>query len=72
MLGADRPMACKTCQGKADITDLSAPYVIRVCRKCGRKIKVREPGDRGLSISIKKGDQIVIPDGWLQVSANPL
>ena len=33
---------------------------------------MREPGDNGHGIKIEPGDQFVFPEGWLQISANPL
>ncbi|MGD1905220.1 MAG: Shedu immune nuclease family protein [Leptolyngbyaceae cyanobacterium] len=33
---------------------------------------MREPGSNGHGIKIKKGDQFILPKGWLQMSANPL
>lgn len=65
-------MMCKACKDKVDIEDLSSPYMIRKCPKCGRKIKLREPGDNGHGIKVEKGDQFIFPDGWLQISAHPL
>jgi hypothetical protein len=66
-------MLCKTCKGKRDIDDLSAPYVIRTCPKCGREIKLREAITPGIGIGkIKKGDRLVFPDGWFKFSVNPL
>ena len=65
-------MACKACKDKVDIQDLSSPYAIHTCPKCGREIKLREPGSHGHGITIQKGDRFVFPDGWLKISANPL
>lgn len=65
-------MACKACEKLKDITDLSRPYVVRTCKKCGRKIKLRNPGRHGIGFKIEKGDQFVMPAGFLTLSANPL
>lgn len=65
-------MACKDCKNLKNITDLSAPYVVRICTSCGRKIKLREPGENGQGIKLNKGEQFVIPKGWLKISPNPL
>lgn len=65
-------MSCDVCKNKVDIEDLSALYVIRTCPKCGRKIKLREPGDNGHGIKVEKGDQFIFPQGWLNIAANPL
>jgi len=65
-------MTCKACKHLINIEDLSSPYVIRTCPKCNRKINLREPGEKGRGIKVEKGDQFIIPQGWLQISANPL
>lgn len=65
-------MSCEKCKHLNDIKDLSSPYVIRKCSDCGRKIKLREPGDNGHGIKVVKGDQFVFPKGFLKISANPL
>jgi Shedu protein SduA, C-terminal len=66
-------MPCNKCEGKRDIEDLSAPYVIRICSKCGREIKLREAITPGIGIGkIQKGDRPVFPDGWFKFSVNPL
>jgi Domain of unknown function (DUF4263) len=66
-------MPCTACKDKRDIEDLSAPYIIRTCSKCGRGIKLREAIVPGIGIGkMKKGDQLVFPDGWFKFSANPL
>jgi hypothetical protein len=61
-------MACKTCEQIEDVTE--APYVIRKCSQCGRTMKVREPGNHGIGLQIRKGDQPVIP--LIELAANPL
>jgi hypothetical protein len=65
-------MSCAECKNLFDIEDLSSPYVIRTCPKCKRKINLREPGEKGHGIRVGKGDQFIFPNGWLQLSANPL
>lgn len=65
-------MACKVCEKLDDITDLSRPYVVRTCSECGRKINLRTPGRHGIGIKVNKGDQFVVPAGFLKISANPL
>jgi hypothetical protein len=65
-------MACIECDELKDITDLSRPYVVRTCNKCGRKIKLRTPGAHGIGLEVEKGDQFIMPAGFLTMSANPL
>ena len=65
-------MPCNSCKALADIEDTSSPYVVRTCPECGRKINLREPGKNGHGIKVEKGDQFIIPKGWLQIAANPL
>jgi hypothetical protein len=65
-------MPCESCKDLVDIEDENGPYVVRTCSKCGRKIKLREPGENGHGIKVEKGDDFIFPKGWLQISANPL
>ena len=65
-------MTCDSCKHLIDIEDLSSPYVVRTCQKCNRKINLREPGEKGHGIKVEKGDQFIMPQGWLQIAANPL
>ena len=65
-------LACEKCKHLVDIEGVSSPHIVRTCEGCGRKIKLREPGDNGHGIKVEKGDQFVFPDGWLQISVNPL
>ena len=65
-------MSCKQCAHLNDISDLSAPYVIRTSLSCGRKIYLRELGESGHGIKIEKGDQFILPADFLKISANPL
>src|ERR1700693_2811606 len=65
-------MTCSLCAEQHDISDLSAPYVIRTCTGCGREVKLREIGKGGKGIEVAKGDQIVIPPGFIQIALNPL
>lgn len=65
-------MLCKACEKIEAVTDDGGLYVVRECDQCGRKIKIREPGEHGIGVKIRKGDQVVMPAGWLAISANPL
>jgi hypothetical protein len=65
-------MPCTACAKIEDVTDSGGLYVIRKCSQCGREMKVREPGKHGIGIQIQGGDQVVMPAGWLAISANPL
>jgi hypothetical protein len=65
-------MTCDICKHLIDIEDLSSPYVVRTCQKCNRKINLREAGEKGHGIKVEKGDQFIMPQGWLQIAANPL
>lgn len=65
-------MPCELCQNQAEIENLSVPHVIRKCKKCGREMHIRNPGKHGIGIKIDKGDQFIIPSGWLKIHANPL
>jgi hypothetical protein len=33
---------------------------------------VREPGEHGIGLRVREGDQFVLPPGWLKLSPNPL
>lgn len=65
-------MSCEKCNELVDVDDLSRSYIIRKCKNCGRKIKVREFGKNGHGITVKDGEQFVIPSGFLKIAANPL
>jgi hypothetical protein len=65
-------MDCPICAGLQDLTDLTAPYVIKTCAGCGRKINLRQPGEGGKGIRVDKGDQLVIPADFIQIALNPL
>ncbi|WP_300458631.1 DUF4263 domain-containing protein [Desulfobacula sp.] len=65
-------MSCDKCNYLIDISDLSTPYVIRTCSKCGRKINLRERSENGHGIKVEKGDKFTIPKGFINLSANPL
>lgn len=65
-------MACEACKKLKDIADLSRPYVVRTCKTCGRKIKLRTPGAHGIGFKINEGDQFIMPAEFLTMSANPL
>jgi hypothetical protein len=63
-------MPCLRCQHLVDRPDV--PHVIRTCVSCGRVMHIHEPGKHGRGFNIQKGDQVVIPGGWLNLSFNPL
>lgn len=63
-------MTCELCRDVVEQPDV--PHVIRKCRGCGREMRVVDPGKHGKGIELHKGDQFVIPKGWLKISANPL
>src|ERR1044071_6333032 len=65
-------MTCTVCEHIRDVLESEGLYVVRSCDHCGRKIKVRESGKHGIGIQIRKGDQVVMPAGWLKIAANPL
>lgn len=65
-------MTCEKCENVEDVTDAGGMYVIRKCEQCGRSMKVREPGAHGIGVQVRKGDQVVIPAGFIKLSANPL
>ena len=65
-------MTCSRCEKIDDIPDLSIPYVVRICKGCNRQIHLRPPGAHGIGIAVEKGDQLIIPEGFIQITANPL
>lgn len=65
-------MVCKTCEQIEDVTEAGGLYIIRNCSQCGRPMKLREPGEHGIGVQIREGDQVVMPPGWLKLAANPL
>ncbi len=65
-------MNCSKCENLKDIDDLSNPYVIRKCKKCGRKIKLRDTSPSGHGFRVEKGDRFIIPEGFINIAANPL
>ena len=65
-------MACTEGNSLKDTTDLSGPYVARMCRKCSRKIELRTPGAHGMGFKVEEGNQLIIPAGFLTMCANPL
>jgi hypothetical protein len=65
-------MPCKSCEHIKDVNEAEGPYVIRTCPQCNRLMRLREPGKHGLGVQVHKGDQLVIPAGWLKKAANPL
>jgi hypothetical protein len=64
-------MSCPKC---IDISEapIDRPHVVRVCKECGREMRVVEPGENGIGIQIRAGDRFVIPSEWLKISFNPL
>lgn len=65
-------MTCEACSTLKDIKELSSPYTIRTCKKCGRKINLRESNNNGHGIKINQGEKFVIPEGSFKIAANPL
>ncbi len=63
-------MSCSQCQHLIDRPDV--PHVIRTCESCGRIMHIHETGKHGRGFNIQKGDQVVIPGNWLNLSFNPL
>jgi hypothetical protein len=63
-------MTCPKCKDVAERSDI--PHVVRTCESCGRALHIHEPGKHGIGMKINKGDQVVIPSNWLQLSLNPL
>lgn len=65
-------MPCTACEKIEDVNESGGLYVIRKCAQCGRSMKVREPGKHGIGVEVRKGEQLVMPAGWLKIAANPL
>lgn len=65
-------MTCAACEQIEDASDAGGPYIVKKCAACGRRMKIREPGKNGIGIMIREGDEVVIPQGWLKIAANPL
>ncbi len=65
-------MNCSKCKNLKDIDNLSSPYVIRTCKKCGREIKLRDTSPSGHGFRVEKGDRFKIPKGFISIAANPL
>lgn len=63
-------MSCEKCKNIEERFDV--PHVIRTCEGCGRKLHIARYGEFGRGIKVEKGEQFVIPKGWLKLSANPL
>jgi hypothetical protein len=63
-------MTCPKCEDIVERPDL--PHAVRQCEVCGRELRIHEPGAHGIGFNIRKGDQVVIPEGWLKFSLNPL
>src|SRR5437870_5800641 len=64
-------MSCDSCKDQIDAS-AKVPHAIRKCKVCGREIRVCEPGEHGIGIRIRAGDQFTIPSGWLSIHPNPL
>ena len=47
------------------------PHLKRQCEECGEIVHVAEPGKGGKGIAIEKGDQFVIPAGFIRLSLDP-
>lgn len=62
-------MTCAACQGIVEQPETI--HVIRTC-KCGRELRIAEPGEKGKGIRVGKGDRLVIPAGFITLSLNPL
>jgi hypothetical protein len=63
-------MTCAQCERVVERTDVI--HVIRMCTGCGREIHVAEPGEHGRGLKVEAGDRVVVPDGWLTISLDPL
>lgn len=63
-------MTCAKCENIVERPDI--PHVVRPCESCGRLLRIHEPGEHGKGMNIRKGDQVVLPSGWLKLSLNPL
>ena len=63
---------CKKCRNWKQTAELNLPHTLRTCPQCGRKVAIRDLGPHGAGIKVKKGDQFVLPQSFLQISANPL
>lgn len=61
---------CDDCKDIVERSDV--PHTIRNCLGCGRELHIVDPGDHGRGFRINKGDKLVIPNGWLTFSLNPL
>lgn len=65
-------MSCKLCENQVEIGSANIPHVVRKCKACGRVMKIRESGKHGIGIKVQEGDQVIIPNDWLKIHANPL
>lgn len=63
-------MSCDLCKDIVEREDI--PHLVRVCKGCGREMHLAERGAHGRGIKIEKGDKVVVPLSWLQISPNPL
>lgn len=62
-------IGCEKCGHLKDYPDL--PHCIRTCEHCGRVMHVREPGEHGIGLKVREGDQFVLPPGSLRLSFSP-
>jgi hypothetical protein len=62
-------VTCPACQNILERPNV--PHVIRTC-VCGRQLRIAEPGEKGKGLRVEKGDQVVIPAGFITFSLNPL
>ena len=65
-------MSCETCAAIEKSVNADHPHVIRKCVDCGCSYKTQMGGKHGYGIKVEKGDQFIIPAGFLNFSANPL
>lgn len=63
-------MSCPECEKITQRPDL--PHVLRKCEHCEAELRIHEPGKHGIGFRIEKGDEIIVPRGWLKFSLNPL
>jgi hypothetical protein len=60
---------CEQCKHIKDYPDL--PHCVRKCEHCGRIMQVREPGDHGIGLRVREGDQFTLPAGSIRLSLDP-
>ena len=64
-------VACKACKKLQDLTDLSRPYVVRTCPKCGRQINppafgglYRKPTFTAIFVRVENSPSICTLPAW--------